>query len=121
VQIIVPPILETQLTGYVGTVERTRRGVVYGVRFAMQAGEMAEYYPIGTIANRTTAAIAHIGGLDGTGVRCTIEARKRDYPEYHAQTVAQETARRERLAVNDYAGDGLDARWEDASADICGR
>ncbi len=27
------------------------------------AGTMADYYPVGTIASRTTAAIAHIGGI----------------------------------------------------------
>lgn len=68
------------------------------------AGEMVEYFPVGTIAGRDTAAIAHVGGLDGTGAKCSVELRKR-----HVDA-----------AVNDYAGDGLDARYEDAGADICG-
>ena len=81
----------------------------------IKAGETAEYYPVGTIASMTEAAIGHLGGLNGNGVRCAAEICKRDYPEYHAQTLAQ------RAAMNDYAGDGLDARWEDAGAEICGR
>ena len=69
------------------------------------AGEMADYYPVGTIAGRSEAAIAHIGGLDGNSAKCTAELRK--------QYVEQK-------AVNDYAGDGLDARYEDQCRDICG-
>jgi len=84
----------------------------------IKAGESAEYFPVGTIGSTNTPQIGHVGGLDGTGARCTAEIRKRDYPEYHAETVAREAARR---AVNDYAGDGLDARYEDQCADICGR
>ena len=71
---------------------------------AIKAGEIVEYYPVGTIAGRTTPAVAHPGGLDGTSSRCTVEIRKGLDK-----------------AVNDYAGDGLDARLEDAGADICGR
>ena len=38
--IIIPPILETRLTGYAGTVERRMRGVAHSVRFVWQAGEL---------------------------------------------------------------------------------
>lgn len=72
---------------------------------AIGVGETATYYPPGTIAGRTTGAIAHVGGLEGTGQRCTVELRKR----YAADA-----------AVNAYAGDGLDERWEDAGRDVCG-
>ena len=41
----------------------------------INAGELADYYPAGTIASRTTPAIAHIGGLDGTSARCASEIR----------------------------------------------
>lgn len=68
----------------------------------IQAGTYATYYPPGTIASRTTGAIAHVGGLDGNSQTCTAQIRAD-------------------MAVNDYAGDGLDARWEDQCADICGR
>ena len=65
----------------------------------IKAGECAEYYPVGTIAGCEVPHIGHLGSLDGTGSRCTAEMRKRDYPEYHAQTVAAERARRERLGL----------------------
>jgi hypothetical protein len=64
-------------------------------------GELATYYPPGTIAGRTTGPIAHIGGLDGTSARCTGEIRRA-------------------MAVNAYAGDGLDERYEDQCRDVCG-
>jgi len=73
---------------------------------AIAAGETVTYYPPGTIANVSVGKIAHVGGLDGNSVRCTVELRKQFA---------------ERAAVNDYAGDGLDARWEDQCADVCGR
>jgi hypothetical protein len=71
---------------------------------AIKAGDMVDYYPVGTIASRTTPAVAHIGGLDGNSARCSAEIRK---GLEHA--------------VDDYAGSGLDDRWEDAGSDICGR
>lgn len=71
---------------------------------AIKAGEIVDYYPAGTIASRAEAAITHIGGLDGNSARCTAELRN----GYEAH------------AVNDYAGDGLDERWEDMGRDICG-
>ena len=43
---------------------------------AIKAGDMVEYFPVGTIAGRDTAAVAHIGGLDGNSVRCTAELEK---------------------------------------------
>ena len=68
----------------------------------IKAGEYATYYPAGTLGAGRAAAIAHIGGLEGNSNACTGKLR-------------------ERLDVNDYAGDGLDMRWEDAGAEICGR
>lgn len=68
----------------------------------IKAGDVATYYPPGTIAGRTVGAIAHIGGLDGNSARCTAVLR-------------------EQMAVNDYAGAGLDARYEDQCSDMCGR
>ncbi len=47
----------------------------------------------------------HIDDIGKCGKRCTAEIR----------------AGYERSAVNDYAGSGLDERWEDAGAEICGR
>lgn len=70
----------------------------------IKAGAMAQYYPVGTIANRTEGAIAHMGGLDGNSQACYLELRKQ---------------MNEQAAVNDYAGDGLDARIEDDYADRC--
>jgi len=71
---------------------------------AIKAGDMVEYFPVGTIAGRDTAAVAHIGGLDGTSARCSAEIRKTF----------------EERAVDDYAGRGLDDRWEEQGRDICG-
>jgi hypothetical protein len=42
----------------------------------IKAGEMADYYPVGTIASRTTPAIAHVGGLDGNSARCSANLRQ---------------------------------------------
>lgn len=63
----------------------------------IKAGEMAEYFPVGTIAGRNEAAIGHTGGLDGNGVRCYVELRKQ------------------------YAADPVDIAYEDQCAEICGR
>lgn len=41
----------------------------------INAGEMADYFPVGTIASRTTPAIAHMGGLDGNSARCANNIR----------------------------------------------
>lgn len=68
----------------------------------IKAGEMADYFPIGTIKGVTEARIAHIGGLDGNSARCSAELRRQH-------------------DVNAYAGDGLDMRYEDQCSDICGR
>jgi hypothetical protein len=70
---------------------------------AIKAGDIVDYYPIGTIASRNTAAVAHVGGLDGNSARCSAELRKTF----------------EERAVDDYAGRGLDERYEDAGRDIC--
>jgi hypothetical protein len=66
----------------------------------IKAGEMADYYPIGTIASRTTAAIAHVGGLDGNSARC----------------VANIQSKRQDAGFVD-----IDRMYEDQCSDICGR
>lgn len=70
----------------------------------IKVGETVQYYPVGTIMGVSEGRIAHVGGLDGNSVRCFTELRK--------QTVD--------AGANDYAGDGLDARYEDDCRDICG-
>jgi hypothetical protein len=70
----------------------------------IKRGELATFYPVGTIAGVSEGRIAHLGGLDGTSQKCFNVLR--------AKVVD--------AAVNDYAGDGLDARWEDEGRDICG-
>lgn len=84
----------------------------------IKAGETAEYYPARPDRGETVGRIGHIGGLDGNSARCTAEIRKVNFPEYAAEIAHREAAQR---AVNDYSGDGLDARWEDDGAAICGR
>ena len=66
----------------------------------IKAGETADYYPIGTIASRTTAAIAHRGGLDGNSARCTSEIRNKQ---------------------TDPGFVDIDRAYEDSCAEICGR
>jgi hypothetical protein len=66
----------------------------------IQAGSMADYYPVGTIAGRATAAIAHIGGLDGNSSTCTANIRARQ---------------------QDPGFVDLDRMYEDQCAEICGR
>lgn len=82
----------------------------------IKAGEVATYYPPGTCGNKE-GRIGHVGGLEGASARCTEEIRKRDFPEYAVEVARREAEQR---AVNDYAGDGLDERWEDDCRDICG-
>lgn len=65
----------------------------------IKAGDYATYYPAGTIGSRTTGAIGHIGGLEGTGTRCHAELRKRQDPGFV----------------------DLDRAYEDQCSDICGR
>ena len=69
------------------------------------------------IAGISEGRIAHIGGLEGNSARCTVEIRKREFPEYHAEVLRREVEQR---ALNDCAGDGLDMRWENQGRDICG-
>jgi len=45
----------------------------------IKAGEIADYYPVGTIASRHSGAIAHVGGLEGNSARCTSELRQREH------------------------------------------
>jgi hypothetical protein len=63
------------------------------------AGAIADYYPVGTIASRTTGAIAHMGGLEGNSPRCAAEIARRRDPGFV----------------------DLDRMYEDQCADICGR
>jgi hypothetical protein len=67
-------------------------------------GETATFYPAGTIAGISEGKVGHLGGLDGTSLKCfnTLKSRAVD------------------AAANDYAGDGLDERYEDGCRDICG-
>ena len=43
----------------------------------IEAGQMADCYPVGTIASLTAPAIAHVGGMDGNSARCSAEIAKR--------------------------------------------
>lgn len=69
---------------------------------AIKAGEMADYYPVGTIASRSTGAIAHMGGLQGNSPRCTGVLRRK-------------------LELEASGGFDIDRAYEDQCADICGR
>jgi hypothetical protein len=90
----------------------------------IKAGEMATYYPPGTIASVTEGRIAHVGGLDGDSARCSAEiakAREGKNMQFGDQWFSADQMRAfESRAVNDYAGDGLDERYEDDGARACG-
>ena len=98
----------------------------------IKAGETATFYPAGTIASITEGKIGHIGGLEGTGARCTAELRKQAglppaprHCNHEFRTCTRGcgavcAAEVEHRAVNDYAGDGLDERYEDDCARQCG-
>ena len=62
-----------------------------------------DVYPAGTIAGIKEAKIGHNGGLDGSSLNCAAILK--------ASVDA---------SINDFAGDGLDARYEDSCRDICG-
>jgi hypothetical protein len=75
----------------------------------IKAGERAEYSPPGTHGN-AEGQIRHMPNVwDGGEL----------VPNCHMSAEAR--ALRDQRAVNDYAGDGLDARYEDDCAAICGR
>ena len=69
----------------------------------IKAGQMADYYPVGTLASRTTGAIAHVGGLEGNSPRCTEQLRRTQH------------------TFGDPGYVDLDRMYEDACADKCGR
>jgi hypothetical protein len=79
----------------------------------IEAGDFATYYPpnyfpYGMIKDADKGHLKHIENAAGDSLRCYAELKKR-----HAE--------QEQKAVNDYAGDGLDSRYEDNCSDICGR
>ena len=67
-------------------------------------GSIADYYPVGTIAGVNRPMLAHLKAMDGNSVACSVELKRK----------------REDNSLNDYAGDGLDARYEDSCKDSCG-
>ena len=70
----------------------------------ISAGEIVTYYPAGTIAGVHEGKISHIGGLEGNSKECSANLQ---------QAIVDKS-------VNDYAGDGLDSRYEDDCASKCG-
>lgn len=88
-------------------------------------GEMATYYPAG-YAGKTVPVITHVGASEGNSIRCFAWQMKPDSPTYFWKREDLEALRASMQAnnvdksLNDYAGDGLDQRWEDEGKDICG-
>ena len=70
----------------------------------IKAGSIAIYYPAGTIAGVAESKIAHLGGMDGNSRVCSENIRLNLTDS----------------VMNDFAGDGLDARYEDDCARMCG-
>lgn len=71
----------------------------------IEPGEWATYYPIGTIRGESQGKLAHLNGVDGNSLKCA---------EYLREKLTTDAS------VNDYAGDGLDARYEDDCRERCG-
>jgi hypothetical protein len=69
----------------------------------IQPGNIADYFPVGTIAGVHKPMIAHLKAMEGNSVACSAELK-----------------RKQDKSLNDYAGDGLDSRYEDNCKDICG-
>lgn len=69
----------------------------------IQPGQIADYYPVGTIAGVHESKIAHLKAVEGNSQVCQAELQKKADK-----------------SLNDYAGDGLDTRWEDSCKDSCG-
>jgi hypothetical protein len=67
----------------------------------IKAGDVVTYYPVGALGARSAACVAHVGGLDGNSARCTANIRQA-------------------MVDNDYAGEGVDTRYEDDCARLCG-
>jgi hypothetical protein len=70
----------------------------------IKAGDWVSYYPLGTIAGISEGKVAHVGGLEGNSAKCAGIIRSSGVDHN----------------LNDYAGDGLDARYEDDCAEACG-
>jgi len=69
----------------------------------IEPGQIADFYPVGTIAGVNEPRIAHLKAVDGNSVACSEELKKR--PD---------------KGLNDHAGDGLVSRWEDDCKERCG-
>lgn len=70
----------------------------------INAGQIADYYPVGTIAGVNKPMIAHLKAMDGNSQACSAELKRKE----------------EDKGLNSYAGDGLDSRYEDNCKDVCG-
>jgi len=81
------------------------------------AGKTAEYFPAGS-AGENPAYIAHTRNTWDEGQLVSDCHMRKRTPEADA---AAAKAVAERAASNAYAGDGLDARYEDDCAERCGR
>jgi len=68
----------------------------------IEAGRIADYYPIGTIAGVHESRLAHLEAVNGNSRACSEELKRQD------------------RGLNSFAGDGLDARYEDQCKDSCG-
>lgn len=70
----------------------------------IQPGAIADYYPVGTIAGVNKPMIAHLKAMEGNSVACSEVLKKKQQDK----------------SLNNYAGDGLDERYEDSCKDACG-
>lgn len=69
----------------------------------IRRGDYVTYYPAGSIAGVNEGKVGHLGGLEGNSSVCCNTLKNR------VDT-----------STNDFAGDGLDARYEDDCRNICG-
>ncbi len=62
----------------------------------IQPGQIADFYPVGTIAGVHTSAIAHLKAVEGNSIACSEQLKKQ------------------------HVADPIDTRYEDDCAERCG-
>lgn len=130
------------------TIEVKYAGTCASCGAPIAVGEMATYYPLGYAGKYGSGhpAITHVGASDGNSIRCFAWTMKPDSPTYFWKREDLEKLRASMQAnvvvdkaygpgagvlnlakslevdrsVNDYAGDGLDQRYEDDCKERCG-
>jgi hypothetical protein len=116
----------------------------------IQPGQIADFYPVGTIAGVHEGRLAHLKATEGNSVACATEFKREkqsgEHFDYEKQAWVGADGRylrcghpaaincqcygrvhqgelapaKQDSGLNNYAGDGLDTRYEDECRDRCG-